>query len=81
MNTPLLWIGAALLVGAQDARTPKDSPQDAEARTEARAEAAPAERIAWYTSWEDALAESQRTNRPILVHAAAPQCSGVPGMW
>jgi hypothetical protein len=37
--------------------------------------------IAWFASWESGLAEAQRTNRPILLMSAAPQCHGVPGMW
>jgi hypothetical protein len=37
--------------------------------------------IAWYGSWEVGLAEAKRTQRPILLMSAAPQCHGVPGMW
>lgn len=37
--------------------------------------------IAWFGVWSDALAEAQRTNRPILLMAAAPSCQGVPGVW
>lgn len=37
--------------------------------------------IAWYGVWEDAVAEADRTGKPILLFSAAPQCRAVPGMW
>lgn len=37
--------------------------------------------IQWFTTWEQARAEAARTGRPILFTSAAPQCSGVPGIW
>jgi opacity protein-like surface antigen len=37
--------------------------------------------IAWYGVLKDGLAEAKRTGKPILLITAAPQCSGVPGMW
>jgi ABC-type sugar transport system substrate-binding protein len=37
--------------------------------------------IAWFGTWSEALAEAQRTNRPLLFMSAAPQCSRVPGVW
>ncbi|MDF1838861.1 MAG: hypothetical protein P1V35_13405 [Planctomycetota bacterium] len=37
--------------------------------------------IAWFGTWKEGLAEAKRTNRPILLMSAAPQCHGVPGMW
>ena len=37
--------------------------------------------IAWYGVLQDGLQEAQRTDRPILLLTAAPQCNGVPGMW
>jgi len=46
-----------------------------------RTETTEGARIAWYTTWQEGLAEAKRTNRPIMLHSAAPQCSGVPGMW
>jgi hypothetical protein len=39
------------------------------------------QRIVWYTSLDQAMADAARLNRPILMQSAAPQCSGVPGMW
>ena len=37
--------------------------------------------IAWFGTWDAALAEAKRTNRPILFMSAAPQCQNVPGVW
>ena len=38
--------------------------------------------IAWYGTWEGALAEARRSGRPILLLAAAPQCAGgISGLW
>lgn len=37
--------------------------------------------IAWFGKWDDALAEAKRTGKPIFLMSAAPQCTGVPGMW
>jgi hypothetical protein len=42
--------------------------------------AAPA-RPAWFTVLQDGLDEAKRTNRPILLLSAAPQCAEVPGDW
>lgn len=39
------------------------------------------ERIAWFGTWEEGLAEAQRTGRPILILSAAPHCHNVSGMW
>ncbi|MBM4013453.1 MAG: hypothetical protein FJ293_00600 [Planctomycetes bacterium] len=37
--------------------------------------------IAWFGTWSEALAEAERTGRPLLFMSAAPQCSRVPGVW
>ncbi len=37
--------------------------------------------IAWYTTWESALAEAKRSSRPIMFVAAATQCRGVSGVF
>lgn len=37
--------------------------------------------IAWFGTWEGALSEAKRTNRPILLMSAAPSCRQVPGVW
>lgn len=43
-------------------------------------QAAPA-RIQWFGTLEQGLAEAKRTNRPILMTAAAPSCGGIAGEW
>lgn len=37
--------------------------------------------IQWFASWTQAKAEAARTQRPILLTAAAPHCRGISGMW
>jgi len=37
--------------------------------------------IAWYTTWETAYEEAQRSNRPIFFESAATQCSGISGVF
>lgn len=37
--------------------------------------------IAWFGTWDGALAEATRTGRPILLMSAAPACREVPGVW
>jgi hypothetical protein len=76
----LLLLGTVVLMGAQEpqaTQTQASPKQDGKTKVEASSPG----RIAWYSNLDDALAEAKRTNRPVLVHAAAPQCSGVPGMW
>ncbi|MGC4042469.1 MAG: hypothetical protein QM758_01545 [Armatimonas sp.] len=37
--------------------------------------------IVWFGSLKAGLAEAKRTNRPVLLLSAAPQCHGIPGIW
>lgn len=76
-------LSLALLAFAQQGPPPAGGPVPADDPSQdARPAAeAPAARVAWYTSWEQALQEAERHNRPILLQSAAPQCGGVPGMW
>ena len=37
--------------------------------------------IAWYTTWDTAAAEAQRSGRPIMFVAAATQCHGISGVF
>ena len=39
------------------------------------------ESIAWYGTLDAARAEAKRTDRPILLISARPECRGVPGFW
>ncbi len=37
--------------------------------------------VMWYTTWQTALAEAKRSNRPIFFMSAAAQCSGISGVF
>lgn len=37
--------------------------------------------LMWYTTWDTALAEAKRSNRPIFFMAAAATCNGVSGVF
>jgi len=37
--------------------------------------------VAWYTTWENGLAEAKRSQRPIFFMVAAAQCSGISGIF
>lgn len=37
--------------------------------------------VAWYTTWDTALAEAKRSQRPIFFMSAAAQCSSVSGVF
>ena len=37
--------------------------------------------IVWYAKWADALAEAQRSQRPIFFMVAAAQCNGISGVF
>lgn len=39
------------------------------------------EKLAWYGTLDSAMAEAKRTERPIFLVAARPECRGVPGKW
>lgn len=47
----------------------------------ARPAIAETEGIGWIPTWRQAIAEASKARKPILLVAAAPQCSGVPGIW
>lgn len=38
-------------------------------------------KIAWYGTLSAGLDEAKRSNRPIFLVSAAPQCQNVAGMW
>jgi len=40
-----------------------------------------AEGVAWYATWDNAVAEAKRSNRPIFFMSAAAQCTGVSGVF
>ena len=37
--------------------------------------------IVWFGTLKAGLAEAKRTNRPILLMSAVPECHGVSGIW
>jgi hypothetical protein len=37
--------------------------------------------VVWYTTWDTALAEAKRSQRPIFFMAAAAQCDGISGVF
>ena len=37
--------------------------------------------VAWYATWDTAVAEAKRSNRPIFFMSAAAQCSGISGVF
>ncbi len=80
-----LWSGSAILLAEPVlAQRPGGSrPEGTEAqRGPVDVHVAPTEPgIAWFGTWDAALAEAKRTGRPMLFLSAAPHCSGVPGVW
>lgn len=40
-----------------------------------------AEGVVWYSTWDTALAEAERSGRPIFFMAAAHQCGSVSGTF
>ena len=68
----LILAGSSLAFGQ---RVPR--PEELAASPQAVGEAG----IVWYTTWETALIEAKRSNRPIFFMAAAATCSGVPGVF
>lgn len=37
--------------------------------------------VMWYTTWDTAIEEAERSNRPIFFMAAAATCSGISGVF
>ncbi len=37
--------------------------------------------VVWYTTWDTALDEAKRSQRPIFFMAAAAQCNGISGVF
>ena len=74
---------AALLLAAgpglaQDRRGPPPPPEKV---VDSDKPAGERELIQWYGAWDAAKREAKRTNRPILLLSAAPQCRGISGIW
>ena len=67
--------GLALSAASLPAQGPR--PDDLGASPQAIGEAG----VAWYTTWDTALAEAKRSNRPIFFMAAAATCNGISGVF
>jgi hypothetical protein len=76
-----MLITTVLVFALQDPPTPITAAPAQSTEAVRPAAEAPSQRVAWYTSLEQAVTDATRLNRPILLQSAAPQCSGVPGMW
>jgi len=68
-----LFVLAAATLAQQTPPPPDSTVQTPASKTSAR--------IQWYGTLEQGLAEAKRTNRPLLMTAAAPSCRGIAGMW
>ncbi|MEM9379514.1 MAG: hypothetical protein AAGB93_06135 [Planctomycetota bacterium] len=80
LTLSLLTLTAAAPAAAQEGRPRPD--RDGRPVGPAEVHEPPTEQgIAWFGTWDAALAEAKRTRRPILFMSAAPQCQGVPGVW
>ncbi len=71
-------LAAALLTGASSlcAQRSGRAYEQIGVRTEPNAAG-----VAWFGTWDAALAEARRTRRPILLMSATPTCRDVPGVW
>ena len=73
LGTPLItFLSGGILLGQGGPR-----PDDLGASPQPIGEAG----VAWYTTWEPALEEARRSNRPIFFMAAAATCSGISGVF
>jgi hypothetical protein len=79
-------IGAVLAIAASLATAQERGPRGGPPRPEGPVagsgqSAAERDLIQWFGTWEGAQAEAERTGKPILLLAAAPQCHGISGVW
>ena len=70
--TTFVSLAITLSVSAQGPR-----PNDLGASPQAIGEAG----VAWYTTWDTAVEEATRSNRPIFFMAAAATCHGISGVF
>ncbi|MGB0954039.1 MAG: hypothetical protein ACPG31_12530 [Planctomycetota bacterium] len=75
----MILLTSLLLFAAPQTSTPPPPPEIN--LREAPPVEAPEARIQWFGTLEQGLAEAKRTNRPIMMTAAAPFCRGVSGKW
>jgi len=76
----MFLIPTLLFLAAPQATTPPPAKAEGPASVSASA-MGQAPRIQWFGTLEQGLAEAKRTNRPLMMTAAAPVCRGIPGKW
>ena len=90
MKKTALFIAAAMLVtlastncdAQQRSRKDKSKAQQTSPKATPKSKSDTGEEeIAWFSTLESARSEAQRTELPILLIAARPECQGVPGQW
>ena len=74
----LVLLSTCALVSAQG---PRGGPPGGRPPGPGRVEPQTGERVVWFGTLASARAEAKRTQRPILLMSAAPQCHDVPGVW
>lgn len=77
MNIPLTITLASLFVSTASLSAQGPRPNDLGASPQPVGDAG----VAWYTTWDTALAEAKRSNRPIFFMAAAATCNGISGVF
>ena len=85
------WITAGAKYDGADAKKPLIEPSSKSKKkksgrgrlnaVEVNPQAVGEQGVAWYVTWETAVAEAKRSNRPIFFMSAAAQCSGVTGVF
>ena len=75
---PIAWLVSCLSTPAVAQLAPPDGPSYG-GSLPASKQVLPG--IAWFGVLQDGLKQARQTGKPILLISAAPQCSGVPGMW
>ena len=75
MKTILLTTMALLAISPSYAQGPR--PNDIGASKQAVGSPG----VVWYTTWDTAIEEAKRSQRPIFFMAAAAQCDGISGVF
>jgi hypothetical protein len=76
----VLTLAWSRLVAEPPGRVPRGTPASTSEASAGGAAVGPTA-IGWFATLDSGLREAKRTNRPILLVAAAPHCAGVSGMW
>lgn len=77
MKTPIRLLASFGLTTALLSAQGGPRPEQLEASPQPVGEAG----IAWYTTWETALEEAERSQRPVFFMAAAATCDGISGVF